>query len=285
VDFASLKYVSGFASHVATEALPGALPEGQNSPQKCPYGLYAEQLSGTAFTAPRASNRRSWLYRIKPTVCHEKFKREGFNPFDNDFDRMESDPAQMRWAPVPLPAANAAVNFVSGISTFGGVGAPALKSGLAIYHYACNADMGDTAFSDGDGELLIVPQQGALRIRSEMGLLHVQPNEILVVPRGIKFSVDVDLKEGEEGARGYILELFEGALRDRWAGRPGVPPPPPPKHTGHHHQDHHTHAHTHHTHTHTHTHTQGTKRTDRTRTPPRPLRAAGAGSHRLQLPG
>jgi homogentisate 1,2-dioxygenase len=237
VDFASLKYVSGFASHVATEALPGALPEGQNSPQKCPYGLYAEQLSGTAFTAPRASNRRSWLYRIKPTVCHEKFKREGFNPFDNDFDRMESDPAQMRWAPVPLPAANAAVNFVSGISTFGGVGAPALKSGLAIYHYACNADMGDTAFSDGDGELLIVPQQGALRIRSEMGLLHVQPNEILVVPRGIKFSVDVDLKEGEEGARGYILELFESALRGRW-GSPSSTNAP--------------------AHTHTHTHTQGT---------------------------
>ena len=207
-DFANLSYMSGHNNHFATEALKGALPVGQNSPQKCNYGLYAEQINGTAFTAPRSQNRRSWFYRILPSVAHEPFQPVAANPFENRFDEMEVDPSQMRWNPMPWPKTKK--NFVEGIATTCGVGSPGAKSGLAIYLYACNADMGDTGFYNSDGEMLVVPQQGALKVRTEMGLILVEVNEILVIPRGVKFSVDLELKEFEEGARGYILETFEG---------------------------------------------------------------------------
>ena len=205
-----LKYMNGFGNHFSTEALPGALPVGQNSPQRCEYGLYAEQINGTAFTAPRASNRRSWFYRIRPSVSHEPFQPVAANPFDNDFAHMEVDPSQMRWKPLPKPSEP--VNFIHGITTQGGVGDPTAKAGLAIYLYACDRDMGDTAFYSSDGEWLIVPQQGALFVRTEMGRLHVAPNEILVIPRGVKFSVDLRLREGEDFARGCVMLLLFALL-------------------------------------------------------------------------
>lgn len=206
----TVSYNSGFGNHFSTEALPGALPAGQNNPQRCPYGLYAEQISGTAFTAPRTRNRRTWCYRIRPSVTHQPCQSVGANPFENEFSSMTNNPSQMRWSPLPIPSRQqkTRVDFIEGISTMGGVGDPAAKSGLGIYVYAMNSDMGDKAFYNADGEMLLVPQQGSLRVITEMGILLVVPNEILVIPQGVKFSVDLGI--GESGARGYMLETFEG---------------------------------------------------------------------------
>src|SRR5215470_9997670 len=102
-------YMSGFGNEFATEALPGALPVGRNSPQRCPYGLYAEQLSGTAFTAPRAGNRRSWLYRIRPALTHGPFKELARPSLFGLFDLPPTPPSQLRWN--PLPTASAPTDF------------------------------------------------------------------------------------------------------------------------------------------------------------------------------
>ncbi|CAM9149794.1 unnamed protein product, partial [Ectocarpus sp. 13 AM-2016] len=205
-----VSYNSGFGNHFSTEALPGAPPAGQNNPTRYPYDLYAEQLSGTAFTAPRARNRRIWCYRIRPSVSHRPFQSVAANPFENDFTSMKNVPSQMRWLPLPIPSRQQKLrmDFIEGISTMSGVGIPAAKSGLGIYLYAMNSDMGDKAFYNADGEMLLVPQQGSLRVKTEMGILLVVPNEILEMPRGVQFSVDLGI--GELGARGYVLETFEG---------------------------------------------------------------------------
>ena len=200
-----LTYLSGFANEFATEALPGALPEGRNSPQRPPYGLYTEQISGTAFTAPRALNRRSWLYRIRPAAMHLPFA-----PIDNDrmssrFDEAPATPNQLRWEPLPMPARP--TDFVSGLVTMAGNGDPAGQTGCAIHLYAINAPMVQRYFYSADGELLIVPQAGRLRLATEMGLIDVEPQEIAVVPRGCRFRVE--LPDGE--ARGYVCENY-GAL-------------------------------------------------------------------------
>ncbi|HEY3055630.1 MAG TPA: homogentisate 1,2-dioxygenase [Thermoanaerobaculia bacterium] len=188
---------TGFANDFASEALPGALPVGQNSPQKVAYGLYAEQLSGTPFTAPRHANRRSWLYRIRPSVTHKPFKKL------RDGDALtEGTPNQLRWDPFPVKS----TDFVDGVHTICGNGDPAMTTGMRVHIYTANRSMTDRFFYDADGELLIVPQQGRLVIRTELGVLDVAPGEICVVPRGVKFRVEVD---GE--SRGYICENF-GAL-------------------------------------------------------------------------
>src|SRR5687767_8081973 len=159
-------YLTGFGGHFATEAVAGALPVGRNSPQQVPYGLYAEQLSGTAFTAPRAHNRRSWLYRIRPAAMHAPFARMSVGRVHSRFDASAAGPNQLRWDPLPMPSAP--TDFVEGLFTMAGNGGPATQSGCAIHVYAANASMTDRFFYDADGELLIVPQQGRLRIATEL---------------------------------------------------------------------------------------------------------------------
>jgi homogentisate 1,2-dioxygenase len=202
-----LGYQSGFANEFATEALPGALPVGQNSPQRCPYGLYAEQLSGTAFTAPRNSNRRTWLYRMRPSVHHKPFRRVDNGLLTSDFAQAVATPNQLRWDPFPMPTKPA--DFVDGLATMGGNGAPDAQAGAGIHVYTANRTMADRFFSNADGELLIVPQQGRLRLATEMGLLAIEPQEIAVVPRGVRFRVE--LPDG--AARGYVCENFGAAFR------------------------------------------------------------------------
>ena len=201
-----LAYLVGFGNHFATEALPGALPQGQNSPQKCAYGLYAEQISGTAFTAPRAANRRTWFYRIRPGAMHQPFKRIDNSLLTNDFSQ-PATPNQLRWDPFPIP--RKPTDFIDGLVTMAGNGAPDAGSGCAIHMYAANRSMTDRFFMNSDGELLLVPQQGRLRIATEMGVLEVAPHEIASIPRGVRFRVELP----DNVARGYMCENFGAAFR------------------------------------------------------------------------
>ncbi len=200
-------YQSGFGNEFATEALPGALPVGRNSPQRPPYGLYAEQISGTAFTAPRAHNRRSWLYRIRPAVVHEPFRPMESGRLTSRFDEVPAPPTQLRWNPPPMP--DAPTDFVAGLVTMGGNGGPQAQAGCGIHLYAANRSMEGRFFYDADGELLIVPQQGRLRLFTELGVLEVEPQEIALIPRGLRFRVE--LPDGT--ARGYVCENFGAPFR------------------------------------------------------------------------
>ena len=202
-----LDYQSGFANEFATEALAGALPVGQNSPQRAPYGLYAEQISGTAFTAPRHANRRSWLYRIRPAAQHRPFERIDDGWLTSDFGQVDAPPNQLRWDPLPLPTRP--TDFVQGLITMAGNGDPHAQSGAGIHMYAANRSMTDRAFYDADGEMLIVPQQGRLRLATELGLVDVEPQEIVVIPRGVRFRVELL----EDSARGYVCENFGAPFR------------------------------------------------------------------------
>ena len=202
----NIEYLSGFGNEFASEdkRCPGALPVGQNSPQKCPYGLYAEQLSGSAFTCPRTANKRSWLYRILPSVKHSPFK-----PYAQSHGRLmskwveEPNPNQMRWNPFKLVEGEKKVDFVDGLNTVCGAGDVLSRNGLAVHIYTCNTSMGNRAFYNSDGDFLIVPQLGVLTLKTEFGIIKVNPNEICVIPQGIRFSVEVD-----GPSRGYILEVF-----------------------------------------------------------------------------
>ena len=176
-------YQSGFGNHFATEAVAGTLPVGRNSPQRVAHGLYAEQLSGTAFTAPRSENRRSWLYRIRPAAMHGTFSLLDNARFHNDFGAGPVTPDQLRWNPLPMP--DARTDFVDGLVTMAGNGSPAALHGIGVHLYAANADMQDRFFYDADGELLVVPQQGRLHIETELGVLDIEPQEIAVIPRGV----------------------------------------------------------------------------------------------------
>ncbi|GAA0717022.1 homogentisate 1,2-dioxygenase [Dokdonella soli] len=200
-------YQSGFANEFATEALAGTLPEGRNSPQRVAHGLYAEQLSGTAFTAPRHANRRSWLYRIRPAAMHGTFAPFVQPKFHNDFGSAPVSPDQLRWSPLPLP--DAPTDFVDGLFTMAGNGSAAAQSGIGIHLYAANRDMQGRYFYDADGELLIVPQQGRLHIETELGVLNIEPQEIALIPRGIRFRVA--LPDG--ASRGYVCENFGAMLK------------------------------------------------------------------------
>jgi len=200
-----LRYQSGFANEFATEAVAGALPHGQNSPQKAPLGLYTEQFSGTPFTTPRASNRRTWTYRIRPSVTHKPYEpSDGAGKLirSGPFNEVPTPPNQFRWNPVPMPEAK--TDFVDGIITMGGNGDPSLQTGFSIHLYVANASMEDRFFYNADGEMLIVPQEGTLRFHTELGIIGVEPGEICVVPRGVKFRA---VLEGSS-ARGYICENY-----------------------------------------------------------------------------
>ncbi|HTI96984.1 MAG TPA: homogentisate 1,2-dioxygenase, partial [Rudaea sp.] len=202
-----LQYQSGFGNEFATEAVPGTLPAGRNSPQSVAHGLYAEQLSGTAFTAPRHANRRSWLYRIRPAAVHGAFTPFEQAAFHNDFGSGAVTPERLRWSPLPPPSVP--TDFVDGLFTMAGNGSPAAQAGVGIHVYAANRSMQGRFFYDADGELLIVPQQGRLRIATELGILEVEPQEIAVIPRGIRFRIE--LPDG--AARGYVCENFGALLR------------------------------------------------------------------------
>ncbi|SEN10814.1 homogentisate 1,2-dioxygenase [Sphingomonas gellani] len=199
-------YLPGFANHHATEAVSGALPIGRNSPQKVPFGLYAEQLSGTAFTAPRSENRRAWLYRLRPTANHAPFTAYSGGKLvrSGPFDEVPPSPNRLRWDPLPMPAKP--TDWLDGLVTYGGGGDVGAQTGVGIHLYAANRSM-ERAFFSSDGEMLIVPERGRLVIDTEMGRIEVAPLQIALIPRGVRFRVA--LPDGE--ARGYVCENY-GAL-------------------------------------------------------------------------
>ena len=199
-----LHYLTGFGGHFESEAVPGALPKGRNSPQRPSFGLYAEQLSGTAFTAPRHENRRSWLYRMRPTADHRPFERyRGAELFAPGTVDEPVAPNRLRWDPPELPAD---ADFVDGLATMMTNRDPASLEGVAIHLYRASRSMTGRVFVDADGELLIIPQSGTLRLFTEFGRMELPPGWVGLVPRGVKFRVEVD---GE--ARGYVAENH-GAL-------------------------------------------------------------------------
>ncbi|MGH8415681.1 MAG: homogentisate 1,2-dioxygenase [Pseudomonas sp.] len=200
----ALRYQSGFGNQFSSEAVSGGLPVGQNSPQRHSLGLYTEQFSGTAFTVPRAEARRTWLYRIKPSAAHPQFQRlerqiigGGQGPIN---------PNRLRWNAFDIPAEP--TDFIEGLIALASTSAPDQAEGVSVYVYTANRSM-ERAFFNADGEWLIVPQQGRLRLITELGLLDIEPQEIAVIPRGLKFSVQ--LLDGQ--ARGYICENHGCALR------------------------------------------------------------------------
>ncbi|MES2392022.1 MAG: homogentisate 1,2-dioxygenase [Acidobacteriota bacterium] len=204
----TLQYNTGFGNEFATEAHPGGLPVGQNSPQKAPLGLYTEQLSGSPFTAPRHLNRRTWTYRIRPSVMHPPFQRIANGLIrSTPFTEVETTPSQLRWDPIPLPTEP--TDFIAGLTTLAGNGDLSMHSGVAIHLYAINQSMTDRFFYSADGELLIVPQLGALTLHTELGQIEIEPCEIAVIPRGIKFRVEIHTPN----ARGYVLENFGQTFR------------------------------------------------------------------------
>jgi len=204
-----LRYLSGFGAHHESEAIEGALPVGQNSPQKVPFGLYAEQLSGSAFTAPRAQNLRSWLYRLRPSAMHGPYRRIGEGLVRTAPCReAECSPNRLRWAPPRWPAEP--THFLAGLATIATCGDARLQHGAAVHLYTANRSMEERLFYyDADGELLIVPQEGALRLATEFGVLSVAPGEIAVLPRGVKFRAETD----EDGVRGYVCENYGAPFR------------------------------------------------------------------------
>ncbi len=200
----TLAYLSGFGNEYASEAVAGALPAGQNSPQRPPLGLYAEQVSGTPFTVPRRESRRSWLYRIRPSADHQPYQR-----IDNALlcTRLaEPTPNRLRWDPLPLP--QEPTDFVAGLVTMAANADTQAGTGVSVHIYRANQPM-QRVFWNADGELLIVPQQGRLALATELGRLAVAPGEIAVIPRGVRFRVT--LPDGT--ARGYVCENHGPVLR------------------------------------------------------------------------
>jgi len=204
---AELTYQSGFGNQFATEAVPGALPQGRNSPQQVAHGLYAELVSGSAFTAPRADNRRSWLYRRQPSVVSG-----GYAPYAQAYvktgakDGVPMPPNPLRWHPAPLP--DAATDFVDGLRTIVVNGDVDAQTGMAAHLVLANRAMGQRAFVNADGEMLIVPQQGALTITTELGVLQVKPGEVALLPRGLAFKVGV-----QGPTRAYVCENYGAPFR------------------------------------------------------------------------
>ncbi len=203
----TLKYQSGFGNEFATEAVKGALPVGQNSPQKAPLGLYAEQFSGTAFTVPRVHNRRTWTYRIRPSVLHKPFARIDNGLLVSNFNELDVTPNQLRWNPLAMPEAE--TDFIDGITTIAGNGDLFSQTGIAIHIFACNKDMTERFFYNADGEMLVVAEKNRVRFLTELGIIEIGSGEIAVLPRGLKFRVE--LPDG--AARGYICENYGAQFR------------------------------------------------------------------------
>lgn len=200
----ALRYQCGFGNEFSSEALPGGLPQGQNSPQRHPLGLYAEQFSGTAFTVPRAEARRTWLYRIQPSAAHPRYQR-----LERQIPGQQQGPVtpnRLRWNAFDIPTEP--TDFIDGLHALASTACAEQAEGVSVYVYTANRSM-QRAFFNTDGEWLVVPQQGRLRITTELGLLEVEPQQIVVLPRGLKFSVE--LLDGT--ARGYICENHGCVLR------------------------------------------------------------------------
>jgi len=204
---AKLAYQSGFGNTFSTEAVKGALPIGQNAPQAAPYGLYTEVISGTAFTAPRAENLSTWMYRMRPTAMHPAFRKRSAGLLrSGPFDEAETPPDRMRWDPLPIPSK--ATDFIDGLVTLAGSGSPEGQAGVAVHVYRANRSMSDRCFVNADGEMMFVPQQGAILLFTELGKLEVAPGEIAVVPRGIRFKLQIDAP-----VRGYLCENYGPPFR------------------------------------------------------------------------
>jgi homogentisate 1,2-dioxygenase len=201
------RYLSGFGNQFASEALAGALPQGRNSPQRAPHGLYAELISGSAFTAPRHANQRSWVYRRQPSVvsgAHMPYEQPFLKSGAAEGVAMPPDP--LRWAPITIP--EAALDFVDGLRTIVVNGEPQAQSGMAAHLYLANRSMEARAFVNADAEMLIVPQQGELVITTELGVLDLKPGEVALLPRGIAFKVGV-----QGPSRGYVCENYGAPFR------------------------------------------------------------------------
>lgn len=204
----TLKYNSGFGNEFATEAVKGALPIGQNSPQRAPLGLYAEQFSGTAFTVPRVHNKRTWTYRIRPSVLHKPFRQiENKLLKSSPFDEITTTPNQLRWNPLPMPETK--TDFIDGLTTIAGNGDLFAQAGIAIHIFACNKNMTERFFYNADGEMLVVAEKNRVRFLTELGVIEIGAGEIAVLPRGLKFRVE--LPDGS--ARGYICENYGAQFR------------------------------------------------------------------------
>ena len=203
-----LAYLGGFGNRFSTEAVEGALPVGRNSPQRAPRGLYPEVLSGTAFTAPRAENHSTWLYKLRPSAMHAPFRRISDGELrSGPFTEVEPPPNRLRWDPLALPTKP--TDFLEGLTTMAGSGDPAAQSGLAVHVYRANRSMRERCLYFADGELMLVPQSGALLLFTELGKLELAPGEIAVLPRGMKFRVE--LLDSE--ARGYVCENYGAPFR------------------------------------------------------------------------
>jgi homogentisate 1,2-dioxygenase len=201
-------YLPGFGNGFESEALPGALPIARNSPQQCPYGLYAEQLSGSPFTAPRSTNKRSWLYRIRPSVAHwGEFEKADIGLWRTAPAQVADIPiAPMRWSPIPIPTNSIA--FFEGVRTMTTAGNAGARAGMGAHLYFVTRSMEDEYFYNADGEMLVVPQEGVLRLCTEFGIIEIEPGEVSVIPRGVK--IRVELVAGP--ARGYICENYGSAF-------------------------------------------------------------------------
>ncbi len=198
--------LTGFGNQFQSEAVTGALPVGRNSPQRAPLGLYAELLSGSAFTAPRHDNRRTWMYRRRPSVVtgpFEAYAQPHWKTGAADGEPMPPDP--LRWHPAPVP--QEPVDFIDGVRTVVVNGDADLQTGMAAHLVLCNRSM-DRACVDADGELLLVPQQGAIVLVTELGVLEVAPGEIALVPRGMAFKVGV-----AGPTRIYVAENYGAPFR------------------------------------------------------------------------
>jgi len=203
----ALRYLTGFGNEFESEALPGALPQGQNSPQRCPYGLYAEQLSGSAFTAPRGANRRAWLYRIRPSVLHaRRFSKTDQPLWRTPPDGVEPSLGQFRWGPVSAPQTG--VSFVEGVRTMTTAGSCDLRLGMAAHLFFVTRSMTDDYFCNADGEMLLVPQQGGLELFTEFGRIAVAPGDICIIPHGVTFKAT--LADGP--VRGFVCENYAAPL-------------------------------------------------------------------------
>ena len=229
-----LAYQTGFGNEFATEAVEGALPVGRNSPQKAPLGLYAEQFSGTAFTAPRDHNKRTWTYRIRPSVLHKPFEpygtqaslpasdaiRPGSLFRSSPFDEIITTPNQLRWDPLPIP--DEPTDFIDGITTIAGNGDLFAQTGIAVHIYACNKGMGERYFYNADAEMLIVPETGALTVYTELGVIEVSPGEVCCLPRGLKFRVEIGVRSPHvtKGSSGQHGALPHGRATDTAAAAP-----------------------------------------------------------------
>jgi len=202
-----LQYLHGFGNEHESEALPGALPVGRFSPQRVSYGLYAEQFNTTAFTAPRAHNRRSWLYRIRPSAVQGDYQPwQQASVRTAPITEVPTPPNMLRWDPVPLPQES--TDFIDGLVTIAANGDAMAQTGMGIHLYTANRSMHNRYFYCADGELLFIPQMGELLLRTECGKLRLRPGEIAVIPRGMKFAVDLLT----DTARGYLAENYGAPL-------------------------------------------------------------------------